>query len=241
MASLDTRRPAAMQQLAILGTQVGVDTLPIVPGQDPVAIAKRAKQQATLGGYDVVMLDSAGRLHVDDELMAEITAVRDATGPHETLLVVDGLTGEDVTAAVASRSNHPASRAVVARLASLGIDTSGVRLADNSGLLIENQVPAAVLAEVTAVAMERPDLRGAITGLPVAALEGTLSNRMHNAAAGVVRAKTGTLTTAVSLTGLAQDDGGRLLVFSVVADEVALDVDAQLAVDPLLGGHPLGG
>jgi signal recognition particle subunit SRP54 len=95
MASLDTRRPAAMQQLAILGTQVGVDTLPIVPGQDAVAIAKRAKQQATLGGYDVVLLDSAGRLHVDDELMAEIAAVRDATKPHETLLVVDGLTGQD--------------------------------------------------------------------------------------------------------------------------------------------------
>ena len=95
MASLDTRRPAAMQQLAILGTQVGVDTLPIVPGQDAVAIAKRAKQQAALGGYDVVMLDTAGRLHVDDELMAEVAAVRDATGPNETLLVVDGLTGQD--------------------------------------------------------------------------------------------------------------------------------------------------
>ena len=95
MASLDTRRPAAMQQLAILGTQVGVDTLPIVPGQDAVAIAKRAKQQAALGGYDIVMLDTAGRLHVDDELMAEVAAVRDATGPNETLLVVDGLTGQD--------------------------------------------------------------------------------------------------------------------------------------------------
>ena len=95
MASLDTRRPAAMEQLAILGTQVGVDTLPIVPGQDAVAIARRAKQQATLGGYDVVMLDTAGRLHVDDELMAEVAAVRDATKPHETLLVVDGLTGQD--------------------------------------------------------------------------------------------------------------------------------------------------
>ncbi len=95
MASLDTRRPAAMEQLAILGIQTGVDTLPIVPGQDPVAIAKRAKQQATLGGYDVVMLDTAGRLHVDDELMAEVAAVRDATRPHETLLVVDGLTGQD--------------------------------------------------------------------------------------------------------------------------------------------------
>ncbi len=95
MASLDTRRPAAMEQLAVLGAQVGVDVLPIVPGQDAVAIAKRAKQQATLGGYDVVMLDTAGRLHVDDELMAEVEAVRDAAKPNETLLVVDGLTGQD--------------------------------------------------------------------------------------------------------------------------------------------------
>jgi signal recognition particle subunit SRP54 len=95
MASLDTRRPAAMEQLAVLGTQIGVDVLPIVPGQDAVGIAKRAKQQAVLGGYDVVMLDTAGRLHVDDELMAEVEAVRDATGPRETLLVVDGLTGQD--------------------------------------------------------------------------------------------------------------------------------------------------
>jgi signal recognition particle subunit SRP54 len=95
MASLDTRRPAAMEQLAILGQQAGIDTLPIVPGQDPVAIAKRARQQATLGGYDVVLLDTAGRLHVDEALMAEVAAVRDATSPHETLLVVDGLTGQD--------------------------------------------------------------------------------------------------------------------------------------------------
>jgi signal recognition particle subunit SRP54 len=95
MASLDTRRPAAMEQLAVLGTQTGVATLPIVPGQDPVAIARRAKQQATLGGYDVVMLDTAGRMHVDDELMAEVAAVRDAAKPNEILLVVDGLTGQD--------------------------------------------------------------------------------------------------------------------------------------------------
>ncbi len=95
MASLDTRRPAAMEQLAVLGQQVGIDVLPIVAGQDAVAIAKRAKQQATLGGYDVVMLDTAGRLHIDAELMAEVAAVRDATKPHETLLVVDGLTGQD--------------------------------------------------------------------------------------------------------------------------------------------------
>jgi len=95
MASLDTQRPAAMEQLAILGTQIGVDTLPIVKGETAVKIAKRAKQQATLGGYDVYMLDTAGRLSIDDELMAEVEAVRDVATPRETLLVVDGLTGQD--------------------------------------------------------------------------------------------------------------------------------------------------
>ncbi|MGB0498032.1 MAG: signal recognition particle protein [Rubricella sp.] len=95
MASLDTRRPAAMEQLGVLGMQVGVDVLPIVAGQTPVQIAKRAKQQATLGGYDVYMLDTAGRLSIDDELMEEVAAVRDEVKPHETILVVDGLTGQD--------------------------------------------------------------------------------------------------------------------------------------------------
>ncbi|MGF1502701.1 MAG: signal recognition particle protein [Paracoccaceae bacterium] len=95
MASLDTRRPAAMEQLGVLGTQIGVDTLPIQPGQSALQIAKRAKQQAMLAGYDVVMLDTAGRLSIDDELMAEVAAVRDEAKPNETLLVVDGLTGQD--------------------------------------------------------------------------------------------------------------------------------------------------
>ncbi|WP_418594540.1 signal recognition particle protein [Ponticoccus sp. (in: a-proteobacteria)] len=95
MASLDVNRPAAMEQLAILGTQIGVDTLPIVKGEDPVAIAKRAKTQAGLGGYDVYMLDTAGRLSIDEELMAQVEAVRDVANPRETLLVVDGLTGQD--------------------------------------------------------------------------------------------------------------------------------------------------
>ncbi len=94
MASLDIYRPAAMQQLAILGTQIGVDTLPIVVGQKPVDIAKRAKQQATLGGYDVYMLDTAGRLHIDETLMTEVEQVSAAVNPRETLLVVDGLTGQ---------------------------------------------------------------------------------------------------------------------------------------------------
>ena len=95
MASLDTRRPAAMQQLAVLGEQTGVDTLNIVPGEPPLAIAKRAVVTAKLGGYDVLMLDTAGRLHVDDDLMREVAAVRDATSPAETLLVADAMTGQD--------------------------------------------------------------------------------------------------------------------------------------------------
>jgi signal recognition particle subunit SRP54 len=95
MASLDTNRPAAMEQLAILGTQIGVDTLPIVKGEDPVTIAKRAKTQAGLGGYDVYLLDTAGRLSIDEELMTQVEAVRDVANPRETLLVVDGLTGQD--------------------------------------------------------------------------------------------------------------------------------------------------
>ena len=95
MASLDVNRPAAMEQLQILGAQIGVDTLPIVKGEDPVAIAKRAKTQASLGGYDVYMLDTAGRLHIDQELIAQAAAVRDVANPRETLLVVDGLTGQD--------------------------------------------------------------------------------------------------------------------------------------------------
>jgi signal recognition particle subunit SRP54 len=95
MASLDTNRPAAMEQLEILGHQIGVDTLPIVKGHTPVDIAKRAKQQATLGGYDVYMLDTAGRLHIDQELIQQAADVRDVAQPRETLLVVDGLTGQD--------------------------------------------------------------------------------------------------------------------------------------------------
>ncbi len=95
MASLDVYRPAAMEQLAVLGKQINVDTLPIVKGEKPADIARRAKQQATLGGYDVYMLDTAGRLHIDEVLMAEVETVRDITKPRETLLVVDGLTGQD--------------------------------------------------------------------------------------------------------------------------------------------------
>src|SRR5882762_10129195 len=95
MASLDTRRPAAMEQLAVLGRQVTVDTLPIVEGQTPPQIARRALEAARLGGYDVVMLDTAGRTTLDDEMMNEAAEVKKAAGPHEVLLVADSLTGQD--------------------------------------------------------------------------------------------------------------------------------------------------
>lgn len=95
LASLDVRRPAAQEQLAVLAAQIGVASLPIVAGQDPVAIAKRALLVARQETYDVVILDTAGRLAIDDELMAEAAAVRDAAQPHESLLVVDAMTGQD--------------------------------------------------------------------------------------------------------------------------------------------------
>ena len=95
MASLDVNRPAAMEQLKILGEQAGVPTLPILANQMPLDIAKRALAAAKVGGYDVVILDTAGRQHVDEALMSEVAQVRDAVKPHETLLVADSLTGQD--------------------------------------------------------------------------------------------------------------------------------------------------
>ncbi len=95
MASLDVQRPAAQEQLRVLGEQAGIATLPIINGQMPVDIAKRAMQAAKLQGVDVVLLDTAGRLHVDESLMSEAAAVRDAVDPVEILLVADALTGQD--------------------------------------------------------------------------------------------------------------------------------------------------
>jgi len=95
MASLDVNRPAAQEQLAVLGEQVGVATLPIIPGQAPVDIATRALQSAKLQAVDVLLLDTAGRLHVDQQLMDEMKAVAGISAPKEVLLVVDSLTGQD--------------------------------------------------------------------------------------------------------------------------------------------------
>jgi signal recognition particle subunit SRP54 len=95
LASLDVQRPAAQEQLAVLADQAGVASLPIVPGQTPVAIAERALETATRSGDDVVILDTAGRLHIDEALMTELEAIRERVRAHETLLVADALTGQD--------------------------------------------------------------------------------------------------------------------------------------------------
>ena len=95
MASLDTRRPAAQQQLKILGEQTGVPTLPIVPLEMPLAITRRALEQARREGFDVLILDTAGRLSIDEELMKEVADISALAKPTETLLVADAMTGQD--------------------------------------------------------------------------------------------------------------------------------------------------
>ncbi len=95
LASLDVQRPAAQEQLAVLGRQIGVASLPIVAGEKPVAITRRALETGRAQGYDVVILDTAGRLHINEELMLEVAAVREVAQPHQTLLVADAMTGQD--------------------------------------------------------------------------------------------------------------------------------------------------
>ncbi|MEM9263798.1 MAG: signal recognition particle receptor subunit alpha, partial [Pseudomonadota bacterium] len=117
MASLDTRRPAAMEQLAILGQQVGVKTLPIIDGQTPVQIANRAMEAARIGAFDVVMLDTAGRLSIDEQLMAEVAEIHNLARPIETLLVLDSLTGQDaVQTAEKFKERMPVTGVVLTRL-----------------------------------------------------------------------------------------------------------------------------
>ncbi|MFZ4747675.1 MAG: signal recognition particle protein [Sphingomonas sp.] len=117
MASLDVNRPAAQEQLAVLGAQTGVSTLPIVAGQQPVDIARRALTAAKLQGYDVLILDTAGRLHVDQALMDEMKAVSEVSAPAETLLVVDSLTGQDaVNVAKSFTDQVPLTGVVLTRM-----------------------------------------------------------------------------------------------------------------------------
>jgi len=117
MASLDVNRPAAQEQLKVLGEQVGVATLPIVPGQQPVDIARRAIESARLQAVDVLLLDTAGRLHVDAALMAEMKAVAGVAAPTEVLLVVDSLTGQDAVNVAQSFSGEvPLTGVVLTRM-----------------------------------------------------------------------------------------------------------------------------
>jgi len=116
MASLDVSRPAAMEQLRVLGEQAGVATLPVVAGQTPVEIARRAMASAKVGGYDVLILDTAGRQHIDEQLMTEVAQVRDLAKPHETLLVADSLTGQDaVNIAKSFNARVPLSGIILTR------------------------------------------------------------------------------------------------------------------------------
>jgi signal recognition particle subunit SRP54 len=117
MASLDVNRPAAQEQLAVLGEQVSVATLPIVQGQQPVDIARRALDSAKLQAADVLLLDTAGRLHVDEALMAEMKAVAGVASPAEVLLVVDSLTGQDAVNVAKSFSDEvPLTGVVLTRM-----------------------------------------------------------------------------------------------------------------------------
>jgi signal recognition particle subunit SRP54 len=117
MASLDVARPAAQEQLRVLGEKAEVATLPVVAGQQPVEIARRALQSARLQGYDVLLLDTAGRLHVDQALMDEMKAIADVAVPAETLLVVDALTGQDAVNVAKSFSEQvPLTGVVLTRL-----------------------------------------------------------------------------------------------------------------------------
>ena len=99
MASLDVRRPAAQQQLKVLGEETGIASLPIVPLETPEIIARRAMGTARKEGYDIVLLDTAGRLHIDDDLMKEAASIHALTKPVETLFVADAMTGQDAVKA----------------------------------------------------------------------------------------------------------------------------------------------
>ena len=95
LASLDIYRPAAQEQLSMLAAKIGVDALPVVKGEKPEAITRRALAEGKKGGYDVIILDTAGRLHIDEELMNEVINVKKIANPVETLLVADSMIGQD--------------------------------------------------------------------------------------------------------------------------------------------------
>jgi len=138
MASLDTRRPAAMEQLATLGAQVGVETLPIIAGQSAVDIAKRAMSAARLGGYDILILDTAGRTTLDESMMAEAAEIAKISSPAETLLVADSLTGQDaVRTAKAFHERLPLTGLILTRADGDGRGGAALSMRATTGLPIK--------------------------------------------------------------------------------------------------------
>ena len=138
MASLDTRRPAAMEQLEVLGKTNSIDTLPIVKNQSPEQITSRAMQQASLGGYDVIILDSAGRMQIDDELMIEIEKIKELSNPNETLLIADGLTGQEaVNVASAFNDRLNISGVVLTRMDGDGRGGAALSMVSTTGRSIK--------------------------------------------------------------------------------------------------------
>ena len=138
MASLDTRRPAAMEQLAQLGSQIEVETLPIVAGQAAPDIAKRALSVAKLGGYDVLILDTAGRTTLDEAMMAEAAEIAKISNPTETLLVADALTGQDaVRTAKAFHERLPLTGLILTRADGDGRGGAALSMRHVTGLPIK--------------------------------------------------------------------------------------------------------
>ncbi|MFY0639227.1 signal recognition particle protein [Maricaulis maris] len=138
LASLDTRRPAAMEQLQQLAGQIDVAFLPIVPNQRAVDIAKRAMSAGRLQGFDVVILDTAGRTSIDEDMMAEAHEIARVTNPHETLLVADALTGQDaVETARRFHARLPLSGLVLTRMDGDGRGGAALSMRHVTGLPIK--------------------------------------------------------------------------------------------------------
>jgi signal recognition particle subunit SRP54 len=138
VASLDTRRPAAMEQLATLAKQVEVESLPIVPGQSATDIAKRALTAAKLGGYDVLILDTAGRTTLDEAMMSEAAEIARIASPSETILVADSLTGQDaVRTAKAFHERLPLTGLILTRADGDGRGGAALSMRHVTGLPIK--------------------------------------------------------------------------------------------------------
>ena len=163
LASLDTRRPAAMEQLGILAGQVGVDFLPIVAGEDAVTIARRAMREGKLGGYDLVFLDTAGRTTIDDALMAEVEEVATVANLVETLLVADALTGQDaVETAARFNARLPLTGLVLTRIDGDGRGGAALSMRAVTGLPIKFLGTGEKIGDLEAFDPER--LAGRILG-----------------------------------------------------------------------------